>query len=132
VAVATLGRMAAHVQHGRQLALRRLGTIQVAGDIQAGLALKVELLDRYVLFVALYLPSNRGMERRFLRQRPKAEHVKIFLPQSWAAMLPLFKRRRSIPHALAEARGFPGQILVNHFVARLLLGRRLGASGSGE
>src|SRR5262249_41675038 len=103
VAVAAAAGVAADVEDRRQPARRLPRPVEVAGDVQAGPALVVQLLDDDA--VALHGAGDGGVQRRPLRQRPQAEHVQVLTPQPRPALLPLLLRLGTVEEAAAESLG---------------------------
>ena len=73
--------MTAGVEDGGEFFRLLFGSIQVAGDVEAGAALEVEFIDDDIF--ALDGAGDGGVQRRFLWQRREAEHVEIFLTKAW-------------------------------------------------
>ena len=68
--------------------------------------------------VRLDAAGDDGLERRLLRDGPKAEHVHVFLIMARAILLPLRDGLRAAEKLAAELVRLGTEILVDHLVAR--------------
>src|SRR5262245_27528086 len=80
--------MPMRAEHGGYLSTHIFRAIEIARDVEAWIALKVDLLDRVI--AAIYLAEDRGIDRRLRRRRPQPGADQNLFLQPRRAIEPFF------------------------------------------
>ena len=114
-------RMTAEVNHRGQPALDFLRKVKVPRYIEARHGLKLDFFDS--ISVALELSGDAGSQRRLLRHRIQAEHIKHLPANLRTLALPVFKALHIGEVVPGDFAGAAYQIILEHLIPLLSTAR---------